>query len=396
MTSLTLARGVESPEAKELIRHGGGVSLKSTESSQSTPELRDPDVDSAWNLSSVHVFQQPRRIPKVIQAHVQHERSPVRDEASTVTKGDLTMSSSTSRSPTLRSIVEEQERSYVTDNADEGVAPSSKKCMDRICFSKFSPSWRRRDTHGASVKRRTSLKRFMKSKRDSDYQSVVDADVTDFHKRDAAGSTQTETESRASNNVESERTLPERYTTTGNPLADKYPDPTSDSRTWEEFDGGSRCWFQTCNLWPPQNDACVPEIQRRDRTTTTEKRDEPASSKALTETPTTSADVPAASKPLKVFPRTTPFVVKEKQRLTAFDETPLAVRKEGPSSPARSHQSSSSASTQGSTYFIIDQKDFQLASRDLPAPRTVAASSFLESHDDDDDETVFILEVGLD
>jgi hypothetical protein len=390
MTNLTSAGHVESPDAAERIRHGGTISLKSTESSQSTPELRDPEVDGAWDLNSLHVFQQPRRIPKIIEAHVhvQHERRPVRDEASTVTKGDLTMSSSTSRSHTLRSIAEEQERSYATDNADEGVAPSSKTCMDRICITKLAPSWRRRGAHGASVKRRSSLKSLMKLKRDPDYESVVD--VTDFQKRDAAASTQSETESRTSNNVESEQIIQEKYS--NNPLADKYPDPTSDSRAWEDFSGGSRCWFQSCKLWPLQEDGVIPQVQRRDRTT--EIRDEPASNKALTETSAKSVDVPVGSRALQVFPRTTPFIVKEKERLTTFDERPLAVRQDGPASPARSQQSSSSASTQGSSYFIIDKKDYQLASSDLPVPRTVA-SLYIQS-DDDDDDTAFILEVGLD
>ena len=238
------------------------------------------------------------------------------------------------------------------------------------------------------MKRRSSLKSLMKLKRDPDYESVVD--VTDFQKRDAAASTQSETESRTSNNVESEQIIQEKYS--NNPLADKYPDPTSDSRGWEDFSGGSRCWFQSCKLWPLQEDGVIPQVQRRDRTT--EIRDEPASNKAVTETSAKSVDVPVGSRALQLFPRTTPFIVKEKERLTTFDERPLAVRQDGPASPARSQQSSSSASTQGSSYFIIDKKDYQLASSDLPVPRTVA-SLYIQS-DDDDDDTAFILEVGLD
>jgi hypothetical protein len=182
----------------------------------------------------------------------------------------------------------------------------------------------------------------------------------------------------------------ERYSSS-NPYADKYPDPISENRTWEEFDAGTRCWFQSCKLWPVQEDSPNLDLQRSN--SAQEYRNEVSSAKLHSDNATAIRDSSVASRP-HIFPRTTPFVVKENHPVTTVDETPLPVQKVGPTSPARSNHSSSSSISQASSIFVIQKNDYQLALKDRPIPAVATSPSF-ESIDDDSG-VAFILEVGLD
>lgn len=340
--------------------------------SRSTVEVQEPSVDQACG-ADVHFKQD-------VFEHQKQEASRTYDvlqkpEKAVALSGFLSASSATSMTHDVPSVEEPLIRDlYVTDEANEGVAPCTRSCIS--IFSKLKPLWRRRGALKSST-------------------------LDQSKGREPNSHSETEL-SRTSNHVESEIGNLERFIA-ADTLPSNFAESASlplDENTWEEFDSSNRRdWFQSCKVWPPHNNS------NRRPLVTPKQISVPGLRPSLQESvgkSTQSLDLSFDSGLESIaHSHAASFVVKEELPTTTADEVQLVVlRKTSLSSHSRSHRSSSSDEishiSQASSLFVIQKHDYELASQDRLVPAVVSTPSYDSREFESDDDSAFILQVGLD